>query len=371
MPRKVVFVGGDSITYVYAADGTKLRSTATVGGVTTTTDYCGNVIYENGVRKLLLTETGYVTLADGKYHYYLQDHQGNNRVVVDEDGTVEEVNHYYPFGGIFVSSANVQPYKYNGKEQESPLQWYDYGARRYDAVLGRFTTVDPSAESYYDTAPYAYCGNNPVTRIDPSGADWIQDRYGSYLWDNTATSQESTRYGWTYVGAELPDDVNPYRILEEVNGQLYHKHTGNPLASLINSLLGESVFVEKKAYAPSDDLMMQELVETTGEFALGSALGKAIGHVAGKLGGEGMVWHHIVEQHADNVARFGAQKIHNTKNLIRLPNGKGSIHAKVSGHYSSIMRDKNMRVRDYVKALSFEEQYEFGINVLKQFGWKP
>lgn len=71
------------------------------------------------------------------------------------------------------------------------------------------------------------------------------------------------------------------------------------------------------------------------------------------------------------MARFGARKIHNTKNLIRLPNGKGSIHAKVSGYYSSIMRDKNMRVRDYVKTLSFEEQYKYGINVLKQFGWKP
>lgn len=135
--------------------------------------------------------------------------------------------------------------------------------------------------------------------------------------------------------------------------------------------------------------MMQELVETTGEFALGSALGKAIGHVAGKLGGEGfdsfaafkkakgaagegMAWHHIVEQHADNVARFGAQKIHNTKNLIRLPNGKGSIHAKVSGHYSSKPSFANgLTVRDWLKTQSFEKQYEYGINKLKELGWEP
>lgn len=183
LPCKVVFAGGDSITYVYAADGTKLRSTATVGGVTTTTDYCGNVIYENGVRKLLLTEAGYVTLADGKYHYYLQDHQGNNRVVVDEDGTVEEVNHYYPFGGVFASSANVQPYKYNGKELEKPQQWYDYGARRYDAVLGRFTSQDPLAEKAYPWSPYAYCYDNPVLHVDPTGefASPIFDLNGNLL----------------------------------------------------------------------------------------------------------------------------------------------------------------------------------------------
>ena len=388
LPRKVVFAGGDSISYVYAADGTKLRSTATIGGVTTKTDYCGNVIYENGFRKYLLVDGGYVTLSDGKYHYYLRDHQGNNRVVAGADGTVEEVNHYYPFGGIFASSGHAQSYKYNGKELEKSLPWYDYGARRYDAVLGRFTTVDPSAESYYGTAPYAYCGNNPVMRIDPTGADWIQDRYGSFLWDDKADSPESTRVGWSYVGTSLPEGVSQYRILEEIDGSLYHKHTINPFASAVNAIAGKQLLVAKKAYRPAEELMMQQLVSSTGEMVLGAAAGKAFGRLVGSLGGEGfesfaafkkakgaagegMAWHHIVEQHADNVARFGARKIHNTKNLIRLPNGKGSIHAKVSGYYSSIMRDKNMRVRDYVKTLSFEEQYKYGINVLKQFGWKP
>ena len=175
LPRKVTFTDGSTIEYTYAADGTKLRTKHVINGTTTTTtDYCGNVIYENGVQKLLLTEAGYLTLADSKYHYYLQDHQGNNRVVIDQNGTVEEANHYYPFGGVFANSTSVQPYKYNGKELDTKkgLNWYDYGARHYDAALGRFATVDPSSESYYETSPYAYCGNNPVVRIDPTGADY-------------------------------------------------------------------------------------------------------------------------------------------------------------------------------------------------------
>ena len=53
------------------------------------------VIYENGVQELLLTDAGHVTLSDKKYHYYLQDHQENNRVVVDQTGQKEEVGHYY------------------------------------------------------------------------------------------------------------------------------------------------------------------------------------------------------------------------------------------------------------------------------------
>ena len=175
LPSVVTFSDGSTITYTYAADGTKLKTVHKIGGTTTTTDYCGNVIYENGVQKLLLTEEGYVTLSDSKYHYYLKDHQGNNRVVINQSGTVEETNHYYPFGGVFASTGNAQPYKYNGKEYDSKkgLNWYDYGARHYDAALGRFTTVDPSVENYYSTSPFTYCLNNSLNYIDPLGTDTV------------------------------------------------------------------------------------------------------------------------------------------------------------------------------------------------------
>jgi len=99
LPSVVTFSDGSTVTYTYAADGTKLKTVHKTGSTTTTTDYCGNVVYENGVQKLLLTDEGYVTLSDSKYHYYLKDHQGNNRVVINQSGTVEETNHYYPFEG--------------------------------------------------------------------------------------------------------------------------------------------------------------------------------------------------------------------------------------------------------------------------------
>ena len=171
LPSAVTFSDGSTIAYTYGADGTKLKTVHKIGSTTTTTDYCGNVIYENGVQKLLLTEEGYVTLSDGKYHYYLKDHQGNNRVVINQSGTVEEANHYYPFGGVFASSGNVQPYKYNGKEYDGKkgLNWYDYGARHYDAALGRFTTNDRFSEKYHSLSPYQYGANNPVNTIDING----------------------------------------------------------------------------------------------------------------------------------------------------------------------------------------------------------
>ena len=112
LPSRIEFENGHVISYLYDADGIKLRTTHIIGSDTTVTDYCGNVIYENGIPVKLLTEAGYVTLADSKYHYFVQDHLGNNRVVVDQSGNVEEVNHYYPFGGLLSSSVSnaVQPY---------------------------------------------------------------------------------------------------------------------------------------------------------------------------------------------------------------------------------------------------------------------
>ena len=138
MPRLIKFKDQSTITYTYAADGTKLRVEHKIGNSTTRTTYCSNVIYEGGTAKCLLTEEGYVSLDDREYHYCLKDHQGNNRVLVNKNGGVEEINHYYPFGGVFASEENVQPYKYNGKELDAKkgLNWYDYGVRQYDAALG-------------------------------------------------------------------------------------------------------------------------------------------------------------------------------------------------------------------------------------------
>jgi len=171
LPQVVTFSDGSTITYTYTHDGKKLRTVHVIGGVTTTTDYCGNVIYENGTAKRLLHDEGYVDLSNNTYYYFLKDHQGNNRVVINSSGAVQETNHYYPFGGLFAANGSVQDYKYNGKRLDSylGLDWYDYGARHYDAALGRFTTQDRFAEKYSALSTYQYGANSPVCNIDING----------------------------------------------------------------------------------------------------------------------------------------------------------------------------------------------------------
>ena len=246
MPRLVKFKDQSIITYTYAADGTKLRVEHKIGSSTTRTTYCNNVIYEDGTAKCLLTEEGYVSLNDREYHYYLKDHQGNNRVLVNKNGGVEEINHYYPFGGVFASEENLQPYKYNGKELDAKkgLNWYDYGARQYDAALGIFTTVDPSSERYYSTSPYVYCGGNPINRIDPTGADWYKDSDGNYHW---AERGGDIAEGWTWVGSSVSIEISKNRYVNyyENGGIVANKpvNTFDLIASspkLQNLFLGEN-----------------------------------------------------------------------------------------------------------------------------------
>ncbi|KJR46899.1 Guanosine polyphosphate pyrophosphohydrolase/synthetase [Desulfosporosinus sp. I2] len=83
--------------------------------------------------------------------------------------------------------------------------------------------------------------------------------------------------------------------------------------------------------------------------------------------GEGKAWHHIVEQNQIRKSGFSPQQIHNTNNVIAVDS---ATHAKISGYYNSIRPDisGNMRVRDWLAGQSYEYQYEFGIDVLKQFG---
>jgi RHS repeat-associated protein len=172
-------IAGKSTTYTYDATGQKLRRV--VG--TLATDYIGGIQYEGTTTPVIAsvqTEEGRA-LPNGatayNYEYTLTDHLGNARLNFDTGtGTARQTQKedYYPFGLEIQIGSAMSPksnYLYNRKELQENLGIYDYGARFYDPVIGRFTTVDAVAEhpEQIYLSPYAYVGNNPISRIDPDG----------------------------------------------------------------------------------------------------------------------------------------------------------------------------------------------------------
>ncbi len=202
-PSCIYFTNGNETKYTYSATGQKLRVvrntakpniTNTFGvepaGLTSSqilnfdvTDYLlgGSLVVQNSMTKMLLFDGGYAkaerissTAYGYTLFYYNQDHLGNIREVMNASGSLQQKTNYYPFGGIIAdicSDQDIQPYKYNGKELDMMhgLNTYDYGARQYFSILGRWDRIDPLCEKYYSLSPYNYCGNNPVNAIDKEG----------------------------------------------------------------------------------------------------------------------------------------------------------------------------------------------------------
>jgi RHS repeat-associated protein len=174
-------ISSKGIVYTYSATGEKLRRAVTSGSNTTYTDYISGIEYDGAAGaetiSFIQTEEGRIlapTTAPN-YEYALTDHLGNSRLSFDTGTGVartEQQDNYLPFGldisvGTIGSPQNY--YLYNKKELQPGLGLYDYGARFYDPVIGRWTTIDELAEKYYSTSPYNYVVDDPIKNIDPDG----------------------------------------------------------------------------------------------------------------------------------------------------------------------------------------------------------
>lgn len=172
---------GLNLTYTYDAMGRKLKKVNST--TATTTEYIDGIQYTNGVIEFVQTEEGLTRNNSGtySYEYNLTDHLGNVRYSFNKHpltGAVQQLqaDNYYAFGLRKVVSAGNNKYLYNSKELQEELGQYDYGARFYDPVIGRWNVVDPFSNAYVSNSPYSYVLGNPIANTDVKGM-WTVSRH--------------------------------------------------------------------------------------------------------------------------------------------------------------------------------------------------
>ena len=148
-------------------------------------------VYGKGVDEILMrTATG---INGNQPFYYQQDHEGSVTHLTNASGTVIEKYRYDIFGNpvtIYSAGTYNNRFKFTGREFNSTFGFYEYRARAYHPILGRFMSEDPKLFDPGDYNLFRYCHNDPIDFSDPMGLSGettglLQSGTHDRVWDMT------------------------------------------------------------------------------------------------------------------------------------------------------------------------------------------
>lgn len=188
---------GKNISYAYDSQGNRVQKT--VNGVTTNYLYSGS---------LLMRQTDGTNTIDFQYdasgdmvgfihngtpYYYLRNLLNDISGIVDSNGNIVAKYRYDAYGNIIYSigdMADINPIRYRGYYYDTETNWYYLQSRYYNPEWCRFISPDClfiAGDALTGSNMYAYCNNDPVSNIDPSGMYSFSEFVGDVIWFRSKT----------------------------------------------------------------------------------------------------------------------------------------------------------------------------------------
>ena len=171
-------------------------------------------LYANGQRVASVSTDG-----SGNIQYYHVNHIGSSTVITDQNSIPQQNIDYYPYGSYRPGTPTTPPsgfpgvhYTFTGQESDDETGLYNYGARLYDPLLGRFISPDSITSKPRNLQAfnrYSYVLNNPLKYTDPSGHDDNDNDNDDN--DNDDNSNDSIIYNYDFnnngliYGTNIPE----------------------------------------------------------------------------------------------------------------------------------------------------------------------
>ena len=175
MPTSIYHGSGTTSALLYDGSGARAKKTVS-GGSSSTTYYIGNhfeVKDGTAVKYVFAGNLRVAQIEGSALSYFHKDHLGSSTVMNDDTGSLVESTNYEPFGGQRAHTGiDTSTYKFTDQEFDGESGLYNYDARMYDPVIGRFLSPDSIIPDIYNPQAlnrYSYCYNNPLIYIDPTG----------------------------------------------------------------------------------------------------------------------------------------------------------------------------------------------------------
>ncbi len=173
----------NGVTFNYNGAGQRISK----GNIIFTYDSDGKLIKQSNGLGFFYDTTGIAGLVkDGEYFFYRKDAQGNVIAIINGDGGLIARYEYDAWGNNVVTDKDgnpvtsgigvLNPFRYRSYYYDTETELYYLQTRYYDPELGRFISQDSieyaAPETINGLNLYAYCANNPVMYVDPTGNAW-------------------------------------------------------------------------------------------------------------------------------------------------------------------------------------------------------